>query len=39
MYDVIEQLSFLLRYCLDKGFVFNPLGELVDADLDPAESS
>jgi len=39
MYDVIEQLSCLFCCDLDKGFVFDPLGELVDADIDLAESS
>ena len=39
MYDVVEQLSCLFCYGLDKGFVFNPLGEHVDADIDLVKSS
>jgi hypothetical protein len=39
VYDVIKQLDCLLRCGLGKGFVFNPLGKLVDADVDLAESS
>jgi hypothetical protein len=39
MYDVVKQLSCLLRYSLDKGFVFDPLGEFVNADVNLAEFS
>ena len=37
--DVVKQLDCLLRYSLDQGFVFDPLGEFVDVDVDPAETS
>ena len=36
---VIKQLGCLLRCSLDQGFVFDPLEEFVDADIDPAETS
>ena len=39
MNDVIKQLGYLLRCSLDQGFVFDPLGEFVDTDIDPAETS
>ena len=39
MNDVIKQLSRLLHCSLDQGFVFDPLGEFVDVDVDPAETS
>jgi hypothetical protein len=39
MYDVVEQLGCLLRCGLYKGFVFDPLGENVNVDIDPVESS
>jgi hypothetical protein len=39
VYDVVKQLGCLLRYSLDKGFVFDPLREFVDVDINPAEFS
>ena len=39
MNDVIEQLGCLLCCNLDRGFVLDPLGKFVDADIDAAESS
>ena len=39
MNDVVEQVSYFLRCSLDQGFVFDPLEEFVDADIDPAETS
>ena len=39
MNDVIKQLGCLLRCSLDQKFVFDPLGEFVNADIDPAETS
>jgi hypothetical protein len=39
VYDVVKQLGCLLRCGLDKGFVFNPLGKLVESDIDLVESS
>ena len=38
MNDVVKQLSCLLCCSLDQGFVFDSLGEFVDADIDPAET-
>jgi len=37
--DVIKQLCCLLRCSLDQGFIFDPLGEFVDVDVDPSEAS
>jgi len=39
MNNVIEQLGCLLRCSLDQGFILDPLGKFVDADVDPMESS
>ena len=39
MNDVVKQLSCLLRCSLDPGFVFDPLGEFVVADVDLAKTS
>ena len=36
---VIEQLGCFLRCSLDQGFVIDPFGEFVNADVDPAETS
>jgi len=38
MNDVVKQLGCLLRCSLDQGFVFDPLGEFVDVDVDTAET-
>jgi len=38
MNDVIEQLYCLLRCSLDHGFILDPLGKFVNADIDLAES-
>ena len=39
MDNIIKQLACLLFYGLDKWFVFDPLGEFVDADVDVAKTS
>ena len=39
MNDVVKQLGCLLCCSLDQGFVFHPLGEFVDTDIDPTEAS
>ena len=39
MDDVVKQLGCFLCCSLDQGFVFDPLGEFVNADIDPAETS
>ena len=39
MNNVIKQLGRLLRCSLDQGFIFDPLGQFVNADVDPAEAS
>ena len=39
MDDVIKQLGCFLCCSLDQGFVFNPLGEFVNVDVDPMETS
>ena len=36
---VVEQLGCFLRCSLDQGFVIDPFGEFVNADVDPAETS
>jgi hypothetical protein len=33
MHDILDQIGCLLRGCCDEGFVFNPLGKLVDGDI------
>ena len=38
MYDVVEQISCLLYSGLDKWFVFDPLGEFFNADVDLAKT-
>ena len=37
MDDVVKQFSCFLCYSLDLGFVFDPLGEFVNADIDPVK--
>ena len=39
MDDVVKQLGCFLCYSLDQGFVFDPLGEFVNADVGPAKTS
>ena len=39
MNDVVKQLGCLLCCSLDQGFIFDALGEFVDADVDPMEAS
>ena len=39
MNDVTKQLGCFLCYNLDQGFVIDPFGEFVNADVDPAETS
>ena len=39
MNDVVKQLGCLLHCSLDQGFVFDPFGEFIDADVDPAKTS
>jgi len=36
---VIEQVGCFLHCSLDQGFVFDPLGEFINADVDLAETS
>ena len=39
MNDVVKQLGYLLCCSLGQGFVFDPLREFVDVDVDLAETS